>query len=175
MALGERGAEPAHQRAAAGVAGEWGAAFARALGEAEELGVERIGEVFAERRGAGDGAGGVAQWSAEASEELLPCGFAAESAGLGKREIGELERAKKLLLLSGSGERAGRKTEVVLRADGGERVGELGWSEGIFGGEGLELGMKRGWNGGCEENGRGFGGEGEIAGLRGGRVHGEFG
>jgi hypothetical protein len=142
VALGERGAEPAHERAAAGVAGERRAAFAGALGEAEELGVEGVGEVFAERRGAGDGDGGLAQRRAEASEELLPGGFAAESAGLGEREIGELERAKKLFLLSGSGERAGRKTEVVLRADGGERVGELGCGEGIFGGEGLDLGVK---------------------------------
>ena len=49
VALGERGAEPAHERAAAGVAGQRRAAFAGALGEAEELGVERVGEVFAER------------------------------------------------------------------------------------------------------------------------------
>jgi len=49
VALGERGAKPAHERAAAGVTGEWGAALAGALGEAEELGVEGVGEVFAER------------------------------------------------------------------------------------------------------------------------------
>jgi len=104
VALGERGAKPAHERAAAGVAGERRTANARALGEAEELGVEGVGEIFAERRGAGDGDGGLAQWGAEASEELLPGGFAAEGAGLGESEIGDLERAKKLFLLGGSGE-----------------------------------------------------------------------
>lgn len=48
VALRKRGAEPAHQRAAAGVAGERGAALTGALGETEELGVERVCEVFAE-------------------------------------------------------------------------------------------------------------------------------
>ena len=45
VALGEGGAEPAEERAAAGVAGERGAAFAVALAEAEELGVEGVGEL----------------------------------------------------------------------------------------------------------------------------------
>jgi len=58
----------------------------------------------------------------------------------------------------------------VLRANGGESAGEFGGGEGIFGGEGLEFGVKGGreWVG--EERGRGFG-EGEVAGLGGGRVH----
>jgi len=61
----------------------------------------------------------------------------------------------------------------VLRANGGESAGEFGGGEGIFGGEGLEVGVERRRDGKLlgEESGRGFVGEGEVAGLGGGRVH----
>ncbi len=48
VALRERSAKPAHERASAGVARERRAAFPGALGETEELGVEGVGEVFSE-------------------------------------------------------------------------------------------------------------------------------
>lgn len=84
VALGECGAEPAEERAAAGVGGEWRAALTVALGEAVELGVERVGEIVAERGGAGNGNSGLGEWTAVALEEALPGGLAAESAGLGE-------------------------------------------------------------------------------------------
>jgi hypothetical protein len=87
VALGEGGAEPAEERAAARVGGERGAAFAFFGGEAVELGVERVGEVVTEGCGAGDGDGGLGEGRAVDGEESLPCGFTAEGTGLGEGEV----------------------------------------------------------------------------------------
>ena len=125
VALGEGGAEPAEERAAAGVGGERGTALAVALGEAEEFGVEGVGEVVAEGGRAGDGDGGLGERRAVEREEALPGGFAAEGAGLGEGEFGQAERAVEGSLLGGSGVGFRGVVVVVLCADAGEGGGEL--------------------------------------------------
>lgn len=183
VTLGESGAQPAEEGAAAGVGGEWGIAAADALGEAEEFGVEGVGEVAAESGGSADGDGGLGEWSLVEAEEALPGGFAAKRAGLGEGEIGEAEGAVEGGLLREVCMRARGQAVVVFGADGGKGGSELFASEGAgFGAGGEEellneSGGKAGES--CvrfSDEGRGecgLGGrqrEGEFAGL-GGRVH----
>ncbi len=123
VALGEGGAEPAHEGASAGVSGERGAAIAVSLGEAVELGVEPICEVFALRGGFGDADGGLAERGLEPGDELLPGLLAAESAGAGECEVLKLEPAVEVFLLLGGCGLVWGLVEVELLAERGEGLG----------------------------------------------------
>ena len=125
VALGECGAQPAEQRAAAGVRGQRGLAHAVDLAQAVQFRVERFGKVVAKRGRAGDGDGGLGEGSTIEPEEALPCDFPAEGAGLSESQLREMERVEEGGLLRGIGKIGGGKAMVVLRADGGEGGAEL--------------------------------------------------
>jgi hypothetical protein len=119
VALGNGCAKPSEQGTAAGVGGEWRPALTAWSGQPEELGVERVGEVVAERGGSGDGNSGLGERYAVEIEETLPGGLAAQSAGLGQSEFGEAEGTVEGNLLGSGGTDFGRLVEVVLCTHGG--------------------------------------------------------
>jgi len=129
VALSECCTQPAEEGAAAGVGGEWGVAPAAAFAEAEQLSVERIGEVVAQRGGAGDGDGGLGEGSAIEAQKALPGSFATEGAGLGEGEFGQVQRMVERGLLRGGGTNLRRQAVVVFGADGRKRGAELLASE----------------------------------------------
>lgn len=120
-----------------------------AFREAEEFGIERVGEIFAERGGAGDSDGGEFEGSAVAIEELLPGFVAAESAGASEDEIGELKREIELFNLCGRGLCCCRKAEVMFRAEPVEDRRKFGF---------------------CETDASSFGGAPEVVEKRGGNL-----
>ena len=118
VTLGEGSAEPAEQGTAAGVGCERRPALAAWSGQAEELGVERVGKVLAECGRVGDGDCGLGERRAIETEEALPCRFAAEGAGLGEGEVGQAQRPIEGGLLRGRGARVRRQVVVILLAGG---------------------------------------------------------
>ena len=151
-ALGERGAQPDEEGAASGVGGERGFALGVAVlvftfAEAEEFGVEGVGEVLAEGGGMSGLDGEAGEGFAVAGDEVLPAGVAAEGAGLGEGEIREVEPAEETGLLGEAGLVVGGEAEVAADAGGEEDGLELGLGEGvgIWLGDEPELGEQLRW------------------------------
>ncbi len=100
VALGENGAEPGFQRAAAMEIAEEGAFAAVALLQPVEFGKERIREFRSLRRSgaaAQNRSSGGAQIAAIGAEEMLPRGFAIFDASGGKSQILEVQRGEIIL------------------------------------------------------------------------------
>src|ERR1035441_1866175 len=87
--LRERGAQPAEQRAAAGVRSQRRLAHAVDLAQAVQFRVERFGKVVAKRGRAGDRDSVLGEGSTIEAEEALPCDLPPEGAGVSE---GLLER-----------------------------------------------------------------------------------
>ena len=125
VALRERGAQPAEQRAAAGVRSQRRSAHAVDLAQTVQFRVERFGEVMAKRGRAGHRDSGLGEGSTIEAEEALPCDFSPEGAGVSESQLREMERVEECGLLRGIGESGGGKAMVELRADSGEGDAEL--------------------------------------------------
>ena len=101
VALGENGAEPGLERAAAVEIAEEGATVG-SIGEAIEVGEKRVSE-FAGcrrvRRAAEDGSGGGAEISAEGGNEMIPGCRGALCASAGEGEVLKVEIGKILVEL----------------------------------------------------------------------------
>ena len=123
--LRERGAQPAEQRAAAGVRSQRRLAYAVDLAQAVQFRVERFGKVVAKRGRASHRDGGLGEGSTIEPEEALPCDFSPEGAGVSESQLREMERVEECGLLRGIGESGGGKAMVELRADSGEGDAEL--------------------------------------------------
>ena len=119
VALGNGREKPSEQGTAAGVGSEWRPALAAWGRKPEELGVERVGEVVAQRGGSSNCNSGLGERYAVETEETLPGGLAAQSAGLGQREFGEAEGTVEGNLLGSGRTGFGRLVEVVLCTHGG--------------------------------------------------------
>ena len=93
--------------------------------KAEQLCVNRVGHLLAQRCGTCNSDGGVGQRGAIEAQEPLPCSLPAKGAGMGQRQLGEMEGAVECGLLSGTGRNAGRKAMIDSFAcenqDSGER------------------------------------------------------
>ena len=125
MTLGESGAEPAQERAAAGVREQRGASFALGLAKPVELRVEGVGQIVTEGYGAGDGDGCLDEGSTVTKQKYLPRGFVAQGAGVRKSEFGEMEGSTECCFLGKIGMIALWKAIVDLFADGSQRGAEL--------------------------------------------------
>lgn len=123
--LGEGGAKPAKERAATGVGGKRRAALAIDLTEAVELGVEGVSKIVAEGARTRDGDSCLGKGSSVKAQETLPGDFAAEGAGVGESELGEVEGAEEGGFLGIVGGGARREAAVELRAHRGESDAEL--------------------------------------------------
>jgi len=123
--LRERGAQPAEQRAAAGVRSQRRLAPAVDLAQAVQFRVERFGKIVAQRGRAGDRDCGLGEGSTIEAEEALPCDFPPEGAGVSESQLREMERVEEGSLLRGIGGSGRGKAMVELRADSSEGDAEL--------------------------------------------------
>ena len=111
MALGENGAKPGLQRAAAMKIAEEGAIGAAAIGDSIEVGEERIGQVASFGRIGGtaeNGGSRGAEIRPIGGDEVFPGGFGAFGASASESEILEMKAGKEVFELVRVGRRLGK-------------------------------------------------------------------